>query len=531
MKKKFYFISMTVGFCSLCFFNAKLFAEVPSKFEAEYSEAVLAYNAKQYQKAITALAELEKKAPELLEALELEAMSYRALQDEKKVEELYVKLVKAKTKLGKPESELAPYHFELGMMRHKENKLEQAAKHFQFALKHNFNKAVCHLYLGLYSFQSGAWDLSEDHFSGVVTSGTGELKPIAYFYLGQTYGKTSYSSGATDSFISAKKFAKEILEDKEATAESKKMAKQIYSATTKSLAPYDHGQFFGNLSLLVGYDSNTLAIPASASDTTGKASAQNTLLVGFGYASSPLKTLQFVPNYRGTFNYNYNRNSSSSEFPTNTISLFLTIDPLSRFSYGIKGDGSLVFQNTSTSAGSRFKYSLYNTSASVGPYFKAEISPKVMLGGESTFQTRKFNNDGTGISQRSGSLFFNKLTLKNDAGRRWFNPSLALRADLDRAKGTEFSSTTLGTELADQIHVSDKMNLSATASFAFAKYPDHTSGARKDSLYSFEWGGSYLFKSKWIFLASLLLTKNVSNQADSFSYNRFTLSSGVSYSF
>ncbi|MBI3535555.1 MAG: hypothetical protein HY072_08755, partial [Deltaproteobacteria bacterium] len=158
-------------FIFLCILNFQIHAEVPTQFEAEYSEAVLAYNAKDFKKSLQILEALEQKAPEITEVLELQALSSKALQDDKQVEATYAKIIKLKTKQNRPEKEFAPYHFELGLIRHKEHKQELAAKHFRFALKNGFNEAVCHLYLGMYSFQSGAWANSEHHFDGIISSG------------------------------------------------------------------------------------------------------------------------------------------------------------------------------------------------------------------------------------------------------------------------------------------------------------------------------------------------------------------------
>ncbi len=73
------------------------------------------------------------------------------------------------------------------------------------------------------------------------------------------------------------------------------------------------------------------------------------------------------------------------------------------------------------------------------------------------------------------------------------------------------------------------MDLSIVLNQSSAKYSDRSSGERRDGLFSFEVSGSRKLAPKWTLLGSGQVVKNTSNFPESFAYDRFALSAGVSY--
>ena len=82
-KSILHFISITLTSVSL--FMSSATAEVPTQLEPEYAEAVLAFNGKQYGRALKILDELIKLSPRSVEFLEMKALALKVTQDIKKV--------------------------------------------------------------------------------------------------------------------------------------------------------------------------------------------------------------------------------------------------------------------------------------------------------------------------------------------------------------------------------------------------------------------------------------------------------------
>lgn len=101
-------------------------AEIANELEPDYAEAVLEYNSQKYDTAIRLLTEIQKKAPKTVEVLELKAITYKAMKNEKGAADAYRDLIQVKTKEGKDKAEIAPYSFELGVIRYNEKNWKQA---------------------------------------------------------------------------------------------------------------------------------------------------------------------------------------------------------------------------------------------------------------------------------------------------------------------------------------------------------------------------------------------------------------------
>jgi tetratricopeptide (TPR) repeat protein len=155
-------------------------AELENHLEPEYALAVLDFNAKDFSSALRLLSEIQKKAPASVEVLELKAITLKAMKNEKDAANVYRDLIQIKTKEGKDKKEIAPYAFELGVIRYNEKNWKQAEQYLNYSAKNGFNVEVSRFYLGLVQVQLQEWNKAEENFSETLKSDLEELKPAAH---------------------------------------------------------------------------------------------------------------------------------------------------------------------------------------------------------------------------------------------------------------------------------------------------------------------------------------------------------------
>jgi len=508
-------------------------AELENQLEPEYAMAVLDYNAKDYPSALKMLNDLQKKAPAAVEILELKAITLKAMKNDKDAANVYRDLVQLKTKAGKDKKEIAPYAFELGVIRYNEKNWKQAEQYLNYSAKNGFNIEVSRFYLGLVQVQTQDWGKAEDNFNETIKSDLDELKPAAHYYLSQVNFKLGYPSDGFGNLISAKNVSQKYIDREDVQPESKKMAEQVRAAAEATLAPFDRAQTFGTFSFLLGYDSNVLLLPADSATSTSatdKSSLKSVVSAGYGYASSPLKTIQYVPSVRFNFNKNFNDATSSGEFADTTLSLYLTRNALASVSYGLKSEGTLVFQNQTDSAGAK-KYRLFDTSIQFSPYVKWDASKRWTYAGEIGYRMLNYTGEDTVAEsqKRSGTGILARLSAQNKAQRRFFNPIYALKLEMNSTTGTEFDSTVLGVQLINMMKL-------GTVDFSQVFAIDRTtygssSTDRADTLYILSLLASKKVGPRWALLFSGDYSSNSSSDSTTYSYSRFTVNAGVGYNF
>jgi tetratricopeptide (TPR) repeat protein len=526
-------------------------AELPTRLEPVYAEAVIAYNSKDYPKAIAALDELLRQKPGVAEALELKALSLKATKDDAKSAAVYEELVKAKLADGKTEKDVAPYRYELGLIRFRENRPAEARPQLEGALKAGFNEPACHFFLGLSDFRENKLNDAEGHLKETSSSGVAELRPAADFYLGQIYSKLSRSSGATQSFFSARNGARDLLGDAKADPEARKVATQIRDATEKALKPFDRSGWFGNAGVTLGYDTNVLSVPADQSpnptDSNSPGSSKATLLGGVGYMSSPLDSWQIVPSYRVIANLNLNTATKAGEFVMNDLSVYLTRNALARFSWGVKGEMVYTFQNSRRSGDPerRFGYEGYSVNMPFGPYLRYEIAPQYALSVDLNLVPQNFlidDDNSESPYKRSGIDKNARVSLRHERGDRYWNPTVSALLDSNSTdgrgnvnsggrSGAEFTSRTAGMELSDVMRPIEALTVTLTGSVSFPRYIERVDGPRQDRTYFAAAGGTYRVTPRYTALADLQYTYNSSTVPSLYQYTRLVVSVGASYSF
>jgi tetratricopeptide (TPR) repeat protein len=508
-------------------------AEMENQLEPEYALAVLDYNANDFAGALKTLSELQKKAPAVVEILELKAITLKAMKNDKDAANVYRDLVQLKTKEGKDKKEIAPYAFELGVIRYNEKNWKQADQYLNYSAKNGFNVEVSRFYLGLVEVQLEDWTKAEANLNEVLKSELEELKPAAHYYLSQVYFKLGYPSDGFGSLLSAKSSAQKYIDRQDVAPESKKMAEQVQAAAISTLAPFDKAQTFGTFSFLMGYDSNVLLLPsdsANSSSASGKSSLKSTVSAGYGYASSPLKVIQYVPSIRFNFNKNFNGESSSGEFADTTLSLYLTRDAMAAVSYGLKSEGTFVFQNQTDTAGAK-KYHLYDSSIEFAPYVKWDASKQWTYAAEIGYRIVKYTGEDT-VSEslrRSGNGILAKISAQNKASRRFFNPTYSVKLETTSTTGTEYDNTLYGIQVINTMKLG-KFEFTQVLEYDHTGYGSSTTG-RKDGLLVLSLLASKKIGPRWALLFSGDYSTNSSSDSATYSYNRYTFNAGLGYNF
>jgi Flp pilus assembly protein TadD len=491
--------------------------------EVLYSEAVIALSRKQTQQALQTLDQLLKEYPQNIEGLELKALTLKNEGNEALAIESYKKLIQLK-----PSQERGPYHFELGMIYNRQKNTAQARYHFAMALKLKTNPTVSHFFLAMLSFNEGRYPNAEFHFRRVTQADQGELKLISHYYLGLIELKTGYSLGATRDLNEARKIASVLPESKN--------AQDIKTASDQILAPFGNPQWFANISMLGGYDSNISQIPtslASSNQVSGRSTGKTTLSAGVGHMTAPLDTIQYVASYRFNINKNLSSDTRNYEFATNTLTLNVNYLPLNPTQAGFKVEGNFMFQNqpqdgaSSTDANARYSYGKYNLSAEIGPYFRYQPSRQISTELDIYFRPQKYYT----TDDESGNTLFTRASVRFDYSQRWFNPGVSLSYENNHAKSGAYRENSIGIGVSNLSKITPADNLNFYFDFTSTKYPDYSStDIRADKDYVFRLNHSHTINAKWTLLADLSYTLNRSSVPDSYTYNRLQSGLGISWS-
>lgn len=525
--------SLILCFLALLFLAPVARSEVIKAHEPRYAEAILAFNAKKYREALKILDTLLNESPGLVEFLELKALALKSAKNDPESLKTYLSLIQAKTKAGSPPSSIAPYHFESGVILFRSKKHPAARPHFEFAIQQDFNRETSHFFLGMIDFQSGDFEGSLPHFEVASKSVSLELKAPALFYLGQTHLKLNDPGAAVSCFSEARTLTE---------SQTDETSQAIYQATGAILAPLDQSRKFASLSLSLSYDSNVQALPNSLDGTLAfnKASVKNLLQAGFGYMSSPTKTFQWVPQYRLFYNYNFNRDTREGEFLNQYASLYLNHKALKKSGYGFKVDASLTFQNRVNDTTNRGTYRIFSSTGTLGAYFRNPFGSHWNSNLEASLGPQRYYTDSTLApalqdQKRSGGFFQIREVLSGSGYGRYFNPALILSFNEIDAEGNgnqaEFASKGGAAVLSNSFLWSDRLRTSFGIFHSVTFYNRRNGPLRTDRNYALQADLNYQLNPKWTLIADASVAYNQSTVPGAFEYRRWTLSSGVSYSF
>lgn len=523
---KTFCVPFTVGLTLLAATAATTHAAVPSALEPDYADAILALHDGKSADALVHLREILKQSPDQLETLQLSALTLKSMgrtADAKMAYEQLLKVLQAK-KAG--EVAEAPYHFELGVLAFGEKNYPVAEQKFTIAQRSKFNLPATHFFLGLVNFQNKVWNTAESHFQVVTASGATELKPAALLYLSQITRRR----GDTTRTLAYLTEANQLATEQAATANDagNKMLQQVLQYTQAELGPYRQARWFGQLGLASGYDSNVLTAPDGVTGATGSKTGKATLLLGLGYATGPADGVQFIPSYRGNFNYNTNQDTKTGQLLVNTFTLYVNAHPLAKATWGLKTEGQLIFSPADNSS----SFSAFSLVGSVGPYYRRQLAGDWILQGELFAHPQKYFNDNlySDTLARSGWGLAPRVFVQKNSMRGAWNPTLAFVGDYTNTSGSEYRSKGAALELQDFWYLDKLWTLELAGTVGVTAYDQRTGLARTDKLYSLRMSANRQLSRALSLTGDIAYIGNSTN-IDTYAYTRLVTSVAVNYFF
>jgi tetratricopeptide (TPR) repeat protein len=509
--------------------------ELPRSLEPEYGEAVLAYHAKDYAKALELISDIEKRAPKATKPFELQALCYKTEGRDDQALPIYLRLIES---AGASKRAAGPFLFEVGMIELRRKNTKEARRRVLDALNLGFNVGASHFFVGTIDFQNGDLASADQHFRAVLDSDAVSLKPMSELYLGQIASLNFDAEGALRSFVAAKEGAEATIADKNAIEEESALAKQVSTSTSEVLGAFNTPRFFGNVSLLSSYDSNVLSVPtsgvnASAAQAAGFGSGGETLKIGLGYSSPPLDSVQFIPSYQGSINLETNSSTSNGEFILHDLALFLNRHPYASTSYGFKLEGISYFQYEAAASTGPGKFGPYSTGGSFGPYWRTEIRPKVLLGFESFFEpVHNFLDPAFNAPARlSGWDALLRSYLRRDSHGAFWNPGASLTLMWTETTGTEYQSESAMLGLTDLMYPSDRFTIANELDIGYSHFPNRPVQVRTDENFNLQIKPSLRLSRSFLLIGELEYIVNLSTIKDAYQYNRAIISAGPAFEF
>ena len=491
--------------------------------EANYAEAVLQFNAKDFPKTVEVLDSILQVEPKHIQALELKALSQRSLGKSLESISTYQALLAIK-----PLAEQAPYHFEIGVLYFREKKYRDAREHLKAAVDAKFNEGPAVFFLAQNEFESGFFKEADEYFTRSAGMSSEllpvELKIASHYYLGLIHSRSGYATGATHELLEAKESAQKF--------PNNKLAAEIGTAASAALAPYDSTQWFGNVSVLGEYDGNVSLLSSTAADaqvSSGKTTAKTQIVAGLGRVSSPMDTLQWVVSYRASTNKNFNKETREYEFFSNMPSLYVTYQSLAKTNLGFKVDGAYTFQNHVDPVTAAAQYRKYSLSGETGPYLRTELARKTNLTFEVFARPQHYYSDpDSGTSRRSGLALFGRVSMRRDTGSSWINPEGSVSYENNASDGTDYQSNTFGFSGSNQFKLSDTQAFTVNLDLLQSSYAQRLP-VRSDFTINFRINWLKQMSAHWSLVGDLGYSNNTSNLPDLYSYKKPTASFGFSY--
>ncbi len=475
--------------------------------EAAYSEAVIAYHLKKLKLSNEIIDELLQKNPKHIEALELKALNLKELGKERERIPVLRQVL-----LAKPENQRGAVFFELGLLYQKFGDAKQARRHFEGAAKLGFNLVPASLLAGMIAFNDADMGGAEGHMRTVRSRGSTEMELAGSYYLGLINFKRGSGALGAGYMLDAQRLAREN--------PGLPMSQQLSGPINQVLDPFKKSQWFTNLSVLAQYDSNILQLPTSASVQQGsnEATPKTTILAGFGYMGSPLSEVQFVPSYRFNTNKNFGSNLESFEYASNTLALAMNWRPLARFSAALKGELTHSFQNSTDS------YRSFTLAGDFGPSFKWVQSENLQLQLDASYRPlinfAQADFGGTGMGVR--------LSYRRDGATRYFNPVASASWDHSGTRNTSFRSTALSGSLSNLLRLPNDHQLTPGIDYIRTDYA-LADPVRNDTTLVMRMAWARPVSAQWTYLGDFSYTANTSNLSGAFTFNRWVVGFGVSY--
>jgi len=167
----------------------------------------------------------------------------------------------------------------------------------------------------------------------------------------------------------------------------------------------------------------------------------------------------------------------------------------------------------------------------LAPYMKWDASKAWSLGAELGYRITSYTGEET-VSEtlkRSGSAIVLKLSAQNKTNRKYLNPTYTFRSEFISTDGTEYDATLMGLQLVNTMKF-EKFDFSQVLSVDRTSYGT-SSTDRSDTLMMLALQVTKKIGPRWSLIGSADYSNNSSSDATSYSYSRYTVNTGVGYSF
>ncbi|MEN9724460.1 MAG: hypothetical protein RJB38_2446, partial [Pseudomonadota bacterium] len=465
------------------------------------------YHQKKLKLSIEIVDGLLRENPKNLSAWELKALNMKELGQEKE----RIPVLRKVLELKAPE-ERGPIFFELGVLHQKLEKFDIAIRNFQASARLGFNLVPSHLLAGMLAFNQGDMAVAEFHMREVRRRGSTEMEMAGAYYLGLINMKRGNGVLGASYLLEARDLAR--------SNPDLQMSKDLKAPIEQVLEPFSKSQFYANVSILAQYDSNILQLPTSASVQQGsnQATPKTTLLAGFGYLSAPLATFQWVPSYRFNANKNFASGLGSYEYASNTVAMALNWRPLSRLSAGLKSELTHSFKNVDGS------YRSYTAASDLGPFLRWTYSEDLQVTLEASL--RPLVNFSQSDYGGTGSGF--RLMYRRDGTTRYFNPIALLSVDSTGTKNTTYRATATTASLSNLMRLPGDHQLTPAVDYIQTHYA-LADPVRTDRTWVVRASYARPVSARWTYLGDLSFTANRSNLSGSYSFDRWVVGVGLSY--
>lgn len=514
--------------CSL--FAGTASATVPTQIEPDYAEAILAYHDRNYAEVLRLLGPFINQDTRSEELLEIAALTYKSLGQEKKSEKLYQQIISLLTNRNASAKELIPYEFELALFHYRAKKMEEAQRIFKRAVALEFNEVPARFFLGIIAIERRDWETAQTNFQRVSQSPNLELSLSSHLYLAQVYAGTNSQGRMVNEYVLAYTQARNEANNKQRSDEDRAIATKVLKLADKIVRPLKKHTLFGGVGLITSYDTNVFsdATTVVASGGSKKASLKETLQANLGYASPLLDEWQIVLSYRGSGNKNFNADTADAQFVQNEINLNLNHAPLEASSFGLKLSGMYLFQFRAASSG----FEPYLAQGTAGPYWRFQFGNGWAFGGQANYYYRNQYQDSS-LSEtvhRSGGELEAKVSVAQNTHARLFNPMLELSVNKRDTKGTEYQSLSYGAELSNTSYVASSVQLLLALAYAKAAFNVRPDGPRADGTVTARAAVTVSLLKSLQWINDVQVISNTSN-VELYAYTRNVISTGLSYSF
>jgi len=518
---------LLIGFWA---FLSPTYASVPTQIEPDYAEAILAYHDKDYAQVLRLLSPFLNEETRSEELLEIAALTYKSLGQEKKSEKLYQQIISLLKNRNASAAEVIPYEFELAMFHYRAKRWEEATRIFKRAINLNFNEVPARFFLGVMAIDKKDWETAQASFQRVSQSPNLELALSSHLYLAQVYAGLGSQSRMVNEYVIAHSQARNESRNKERTEEDRVMAGKVYKLADKILKPLKRHTIFGGVGLITSYDTNVFsdAVSVVSSGGSKKVSLKETLQASIGYASPLLDEWQIVLSYRGNGNKNINPETFDAQFVQNEVTLNVNHSPLDASSFGLKLSGLYLFQFRSVSS----SFEPYLAQGSAGPYWKFQFANGWAFGGQANYYFRNQYQDAT-LSEtvhRSGPEAEGKVNLLWNTHATYFNPMLELSANKRMTKGTEYQSLAYGAEFSNTSYVGSSLQLLLSLAYGKATFDVRPDGPRADTILTGRVAATVGLLKNLQWINDVQIISNTSN-VELYAFTRNVFSSGLNWSF